>query len=150
MANNFICKIEGCGKPRKGRGWCSQHWQRWRKYGDPLAARPKALDGEPDRFFREVVLVYDGEDCLLWPYGRDGWGYGRIWIDGRTHNVHRLACEMEHGLPSDARLEAAHSCGNGHLACVNRKHVRWATPKENSADKFVHGTMYRGGNKPRG
>lgn len=43
------CTIDGCdGKP-VGRGWCSAHWQRWRKHGDPLggAAGPrvrKSLD----------------------------------------------------------------------------------------------------------
>ena len=43
------CTIDGCeGKP-VGRGWCSAHWQRWRRNGDPLggAAGPrvrKSLD----------------------------------------------------------------------------------------------------------
>lgn len=29
------CKIEGCGKKHFARGWCSMHWNRWRKHGDP-------------------------------------------------------------------------------------------------------------------
>ena len=34
------CTIDGCdGKP-VGRGWCSKHWQRWRKHGDPLGGAP--------------------------------------------------------------------------------------------------------------
>ncbi len=36
-----MCIIEGCGKPRAGRGWCSMHWHRWRHHGDPLYVRPK-------------------------------------------------------------------------------------------------------------
>lgn len=31
------CSIEGCGKPAKNRGWCSAHYTRWRRHGDPLA-----------------------------------------------------------------------------------------------------------------
>lgn len=31
------CSIEGCDKPHFGRGWCSTHYQRWKRLGDPLA-----------------------------------------------------------------------------------------------------------------
>lgn len=34
------CNIEDCEKPRKARGWCGAHWQRWRKHGDPLGSAP--------------------------------------------------------------------------------------------------------------
>lgn len=30
------CSIKDCGKPTQSRGWCSKHYQRWLKYGDPL------------------------------------------------------------------------------------------------------------------
>lgn len=29
------CKIDGCSSPASGRGWCSKHYQRWRRHGDP-------------------------------------------------------------------------------------------------------------------
>lgn len=32
------CLVEGCDKARHGRGWCSTHYRRWRKHGDPLVA----------------------------------------------------------------------------------------------------------------
>jgi hypothetical protein len=35
------CKIEGCTKRSAGRGWCSTHWLRWRKHGDPLYVTPR-------------------------------------------------------------------------------------------------------------
>lgn len=31
------CSVESCGKPAKGRGWCSTHWRRWRIHGSPTA-----------------------------------------------------------------------------------------------------------------
>lgn len=32
-----VCSIAGCGKAHQARGWCWKHYQKWRKYGDPLA-----------------------------------------------------------------------------------------------------------------
>lgn len=28
------CKFDGCTRPHYGHGYCSAHWQRWRKFGD--------------------------------------------------------------------------------------------------------------------
>lgn len=38
------CSIEGCGRPSRGRGWCSMHWSRWRKSGDPLYVPQNGVD----------------------------------------------------------------------------------------------------------
>lgn len=37
--NKSTCSIVGCGKPVMGRGMCSAHYAKFRKYGDPLAGR---------------------------------------------------------------------------------------------------------------
>lgn len=37
------CEAEGCKKPLKSRGWCSMHYERWRRHGSPevvLARKP--------------------------------------------------------------------------------------------------------------
>jgi hypothetical protein len=31
------CAIEGCEKDSFSRGWCSKHYSRWQRHGDPLA-----------------------------------------------------------------------------------------------------------------
>lgn len=36
------CVIDGCDRPMKAKGWCSVHWQRWWKHGDPLKRLRKA------------------------------------------------------------------------------------------------------------
>jgi len=33
------CKVDGCNEVRMGWGYCSTHYQRFRKYGDPLHLR---------------------------------------------------------------------------------------------------------------
>lgn len=103
----------------------------------------KTPNGEAHRYFREVVLAYDGDECLLWPYGRVGGGYGKVWHEGKTHLVHRLVCEEANGPPPTGHV-AAHECGNGHLACVTKAHLHWKTKAENEADKLAHGTHSRG------
>jgi hypothetical protein len=55
-----------------------------------------------------------------------------------------MACEEENGPPPTPDHEAAHSCGNGHLGCVARKHLRWKTHAENVAEAVEHGTVQRG------
>lgn len=37
-----MCGVEGCGKPILARGYCSMHYDRWRKHGDPhVGGRPE-------------------------------------------------------------------------------------------------------------
>ena len=143
MAAAKLCAVDGCDKPSYVRGWCNAHYRRWRTHGDPLGGRP-SLDGEPLRYFHEVVLAYDGDECLLWPYAKDGPGYAKLWHDGKVRTVSRLVCEHFIGVPPTPAHEAAHSCGKGNLGCVAKRHLRWATPTENHADKVAHGTTNRG------
>jgi hypothetical protein len=55
-------------------------------------------------------------------------------------SVTRFVCGLVHGAPPSEDYQAAHSCGNGHLYCVNWKHISWKTPKQNREDQYVHGT----------
>jgi hypothetical protein len=47
MANR-TCSISPCARPAVGRGWCINHWMRWRDHGDPRGGGPshigKAID----------------------------------------------------------------------------------------------------------
>lgn len=142
MAKSPVCSIDECGKPVWARGWCRPHYKRWERHGNPLAGR--TAEGETARFFQTVVLSHRSDDCLIWPYGRAGRGYGLMTLNGKRGYAHRFACEARNGPPPSKDAEAAHSCGNGHLGCVNQIHLRWATTAENHADKIDHGTTNRG------
>lgn len=141
MATNLVCPIPGCGKRVVAKGWCQSHYDRWHRYGDPLHIPANA---GPLRYFKETVLIYDGDDCLFWPYSGNGKGYGKITFEGKRQYVHRIVCERTNGPQPSPRHEAAHSCGNGHLGCVNAKHLSWKTHTGNESDKRVHGTTPRG------
>jgi hypothetical protein len=42
--NVDVCIIEGCPLPTDSRNWCSAHYTRWVRTGDPLAVRRVARD----------------------------------------------------------------------------------------------------------
>lgn len=142
-----LCSIPDCGKPNKARGYCNGHWWRWKKHGDPNGGR--TTRGAPLTYFHDVVLHYDGDDCLTWPFAKARDGYGQVRFEGRAVNVHRLVCERIHGLAPTPDHQAAHSCGRGHLGCVSPSHVSWKTPAENTADKLVHGRHMYGERVPK-
>lgn len=138
------CSIEGCESPHRARGWCNSHWLRWRRFGDPLGKAPERRPGKPVAYLHEIVFAYEGDECLIWPFSKDRKGYGQVRFAGKLHIVSRLACQEANGPPPTPKHEAAHSCGNGHLACATKRHLSWKTRTENMADKVMHGTSMRG------
>lgn len=141
---NAICAIDGCNKVVFRKIWCSAHYGRWKRNGDPLAGR--TTPGEPLKFFETVVATSATDECIRWPYGLDGKGYGRVW-DGKTMTaVHRMACAVQNGICPDETFDAAHGCNN--KWCVNPRHLRWATKSENALDRVGHDTHIRGERNP--
>lgn len=100
--------------------------------------------GDVRRYYDQTVLNHDGDNCLIWPFFRDRNGYPKMGRNGKVHLVTRCICEDVYGPPPTEKHQAAHSCGKGHLGCVAKKHLRWALPTENEADKLLHGTDNRG------
>lgn len=82
---------------------------------------------------------YTGDDCLPWPFSRNNYGYGQMGHEGKQVKAHRLMCELAHGPAPADKPQTAHNCGNGHLGCVNPRHLEWKTNQENCQDKSMHG-----------
>jgi len=139
-----VCSVPECGKKHIAKGFCSPHYESWVRHGDPLLG--KRASREVLRFFHNVVLPYEGNECLTWPYNKNNKGYGQMRFEGRYGGVSRFLCEKTYGPPPTPKHEAAHSCGNGHLGCVTKGHLSWKTHTENMADKLIHGTHSRGEN----
>jgi len=142
LKSHRICGVEGCGKRVHAHGYCGKHAAKFKAYGDPTAGRDGPSPGEPLRWIQENTS-YQGDDCLVWPYEKGRYGYGTVRHLGKKRVASRVMCEFAHGMPPDERMEAAHSCGNGHLACMNPRHLRWATKEENCADVKKHGRHVR-------
>jgi hypothetical protein len=138
------CAVVGCEELVyvHQRTLCSVHYSRWHRTGDPLT-EPQFIRGSAKEFLYEVVMKYEGDDCLTWQFYRAPHGYGKIGFGNKTFNVHRVVCELAHGKPPTCNHYALHSCGNGHLGCCSPKHLYWGTQKENMADAIRHGRMRR-------
>jgi hypothetical protein len=76
--------------------------------------------------------------------GRGGYLHVVLTTEGKrkTVKVHQLVCEAFHGPRPSPKHVAAHSDGTRDNNRANN--LRWATPKENIADKRVHGTHIEG------
>lgn len=119
------CTIEGCGAKIYGRGWCSKHYQRWWKNGDPVAVKPRPKRPLSERFWEKV----DAEgDCWEWNGTHTQGGYGTFKIDGTMKVVHRVAWELLIG-PIAEGMQLDHLCRN--RGCLNPSHLEEVTPTEN-------------------
>ena len=141
MARN-LCTVEGCSRYVKAHKMCNSHYERFLSHGSPTGGR--VPPGTLMKFIVEAVAT-NVDQCIPWPYTKFPNGYGKVRLNGRCRVASRVVCEIAHGAPQDTKKHvAAHSCGNGHLGCVNPRHIRWATHSENMADRIAHGTANRG------
>lgn len=138
------CLVEGCDDPSRSKGFCEHHYKEFRR---PVLLRRETKHGEGLRFLRRI-LGDKRDDCIFWPFGKNGAGYGIVLFEGRQQVASRVVCILAKGRPESQKMHAAHSCGNGHLGCVNPRHLRWATASENLADRDLHGTHQRGAQHP--
>ncbi|CAN7498188.1 HNH endonuclease [Phyllobacterium sp. LjRoot231] len=144
MNKGQTCKVETCGRQASCKGFCDPHYRRFKRHGDPL-------QGRVNKGFRlqwlSEQINFSSDECLLPPFQSDGKRhYWQFSLNGKFYGAHRWMCQATNGEPPTEKHHAAHSCGNGHLGCVNPKHLNWATPKENAADMIVHGTTLVGEN----
>lgn len=141
-----ICKIDGCNSESRTIGLCNAHHLKFVRHGDPLYGRTINAIRQEKKDFIDFLKSENTENCIKWPFSTNKHGYGTISINGRQTSAHRYVCELFYGKPPNSDYQAAHFCGKGKEGCVNPKHIRWATKRENESDKINHGTSNRGEN----
>jgi len=87
-SKDAICSIEDCSNPCKVRGWCSMHYARWARNGDPLDAGGRIP--QP----RKLCSITDGDGKCLKNYEARGMcrmHYRRWSLYGDATKVKRFA-----------------------------------------------------------
>jgi hypothetical protein len=124
------CSIDNCLRPRKSRGWCSTHYQRWIRTGSVTTVRGNPITAQP---IRERILNRTSQNpetgCWDWRGHLSSSGYGTIRYRDRDQYVHRLMYELTHGaIPAGLHID--HLCRNP--PCCNPRHLEPVTVRENA------------------
>lgn len=137
------CAIDGCVKERgKGRGWCSMHYARWIRHGDPLIRKHGGSGGNAvDDFWARVDKSGGDDSCWPWTGCIGGFGYGSFAMDHVKYNAHRLAWILMNGpIPKGDGYHGTcvcHRCDNPR--CCNPGHMFLASQAENLRDMNAKG-----------
>jgi len=88
-------------------------------------------------FYRKANIKPENQ-CWTWSGCSDKDGYPIVTFKGKSIRANRAAIVLSGRIIQDDEY-ACHTCGN--QWCVNPSHIYPGSPKENSADKFLHGTQ---------
>lgn len=140
------CKVDRCNKKHDAKGYCSAHYRRYKLYGDPLRLAPKCTRQQD---FIDAALRAETDECILWPFGTAGHGYGAFREGGKRAVVSHMVLESSVGPRPSPNHCACHkpvACHN--RLCINPRHLRWDTFSANAMDRLRDGTHNRGKDCP--
>jgi hypothetical protein len=130
--HNRICSIPDCGGRQRGQGYCGAHYQKFRKYGDPLGRKLTAI--ERYEAYTDRTTTPDG--CHPWISHLSPSGYGKFYSNGTHWRAHRFGWTYYVGPIPDGLIVRHKVCDNP--PCQNVQHMLLGTTKDNSQDRIEH------------
>lgn len=135
------CIVEGCNENHVAFGYCSKHYTRLRRYGDPLFPGLKG-GGKP----RKIDFKVDNDCFVITSHRLNEWGYAEIMLQGTTKKIHRHVYEQCFGeIPKG--LVIRHKCDNP--SCINPEHLEIGTHQDNVNDMISRNRQAKGSKKPK-
>lgn len=130
------CSVDGCDATgRLIRGWCSKHYQRWSKFGDPntvTVIRLRNGASDEDRFRIHVDDSGGPDACHPWMGARLRADYGSFHANGHSIQAHRWILGHIRGKHLTGDELALHHCDNP--PCVNPRHLYVGDHVQNMRD----------------
>lgn len=112
------CAIRGCHRVIQARGWCSLHYRRWMRTGDPTKVLQRRSMPVPERFWASVQIA-GPKDCWLWTGTRSSRGFCYFTIGRAMHSAKSVSWWLYHGDWPQGRVWQ--SCRR--KSCVNPVHL---------------------------
>lgn len=134
----MTCSVDGCGDPVHGRGLCSKHLKRLRKYGNVVTVLVPGKRGKRYRHTpstKPITLLE--RPCSEWQGCRNKDGYGQYHHMG----LHRWVWEQVNG-PVPEGMIVMHRCDNP--PCFLYEHLFLGTDADNAADREAKGRNRNG------
>ena len=129
-----LCSVEGCSGGVVSKGFCQNHYYRFRRYGNALSGVD--YEQKAKKRFLSSFVENPGE-CFLWVKNKDRHGYGKMSVLRKTVQAHRFSWEFFNGEKIPAGMVVMHLCNN--KGCVNPDHLQLGTLKDNSLHSVVTG-----------
>ena len=128
------CSVLSCDRDSFQKGFCSRHYYRWAKYGDPHITKQVQFHGltVEERFWKYVKKT---PDCWEW-VGSKMQNYGMLNVGGKPKLASRLSWEIHYG-PIPANKMVLHKCDNP--SCTNPEHLYIGNQFNNMADMWNRG-----------
>lgn len=92
---------------------------------------PKERRNVIDRMWARTIK--DGE-CYLWIGGRDKWGYGRIYYQGKQRLLHRVSAHLFLDFDLSSVMQINHKNECNFRTCWNPEHLYIGTHQQNMDD----------------
>lgn len=134
MMTTKTCSL--CDRPLKAFGWCSTHYMRWRKYGDPTYTQVASQLFTDEERLRQHGWTVMESGCWEWAGFRHKQGYGRLRVLGKLTLAHVLAYKIWRGDVPDG-MKVRHTCDNP--PCINPEHLLLGTQADNVQDMVSRG-----------
>lgn len=140
------CSLLDCERPHLALTYCSLHYKRFKKHGDPTVVKNIMPPiGEIKQYFSDALKV-ETDDCIEWQYARD-YNYGYITYEGKNWKVSRLVMFLKQGEAPIDKPHVLHSCDNP--PCFNYRHLRYGSVRDNFNDAISRNRTLKGERHPQ-
>lgn len=103
-----------------------------------MSLEDELVDFKVIKRFMNYIDMRDDDECWPWLGGLTN-GRGMFSYQGKNEYAYRISYLINKGPIPNGKL-VMHSCDNGN--CINPKHLKLGTHKDNSDDKIAKGRAY--------